>query len=85
MYFVVNIQYLGESTIQSISVYEDKNEALSTYHSTLASNSVSEVLTGFTVMVLNEHGGTELREFMPRVIPVPEVVEEEPTEEGITY
>ena len=36
-------------------------------------------------MVLNEHGGTELREFMPRVIPVPEVVEEEPTEEGITY
>ena len=76
MYFVVNIQKLEGQTAQSIFAYADKKEALSVYHSTLASNYVSDALLGFAVAVLNEHGGTEIKEFFDAPVVVEEITEE---------
>lgn len=71
-YFVINIQKTDESTIQSIFSYTSKEEALSTYHNTLASNYVSSTLRSFCVMLINEHGGTELKEYYQKPQPVPD-------------
>ena len=76
MYFVINIQKLEGQTAQNVSAYENKKEALSVYHSTLASNYVSDALLGFAVAVLNEHGGTEIKEYYDEPVVVEEVTEE---------
>lgn len=83
MYYLISIQKLEETTAQSIFAYEDKTSAMSAYHSTLASNYASTTLNGFCVMVINEHGGTEIREYWekPYTPPEPEP-EPEPTPEG---
>lgn len=73
-YYVINIQKTEESTMQSIFSYTSKSEALSVYHSTLASNYVSDTLRSFCVMVINEHGGTEIKEYYERPY---EVVDDE--------
>lgn len=75
MYFVVNIQKLEGQTAQSIFAYADRKEAMSVYHSTLASNYVSDALLGFSVAVLNEHLGTEIREYYDKPV-VEEITEE---------
>ena len=76
MFYVVSIQNLGETTAQSIFAYEDRKEAFSAYHSTLASNYVSDAVKGFCTMVLNEHGGTEAREYYDKPVVVEEITEE---------
>lgn len=75
MYYVVSIQNLGETTAQNISAYGGRKKALSEYHSTLASNYVSDNLKGFAVAVLNEHGGTEIKEYYDEPV-VEEITEE---------
>lgn len=77
MYFVISIQNLGEQTAQSIFAYSSKKEAMSVYHSTLASNYVSDALKGFCTMVVNEHGGTEAREYYDEPVEVAEETTEE--------
>lgn len=74
-YFVISIQNLKSgSTAQSIFAYDTREEALSVYHSTLASNYISESLSGFCTMVINSHGGTEVREFWDAPVPEPTTV-----------
>lgn len=70
-YFVINIQKTEETTAQSIFSYTSKSEALSVYHSTLASNYVSDSLRSFCVMLINEQGGTEIKEYYERPYEVP--------------
>ena len=76
MFFVVSIQRTGDSNPVSIFAYNTKEEALSAYHSTLASNYISETLVEFCAMVVNEHGGTEVREYWEAPQPVPNPEEE---------
>ena len=72
-YYVVSIQIMKDETqAQSIVAYDDKKSALSAYHSTLASNYISETLKAFSVVCLNYHGGTEAREYWEYVEPTPE-------------
>lgn len=61
-YFIVNIQTTSDGTAQSINAYDSHEQALSVYHQTLASNYISEVLTGFAVVLLDKYGMTEKTE-----------------------
>ena len=74
-YYVVSIQKTENSNPISITGYESRDDAMSAYHSTLASNYLSDVLVSFAVLLLNEHGGTEAREFW--AAPIPEELPEE--------
>ena len=71
MFYVVSMQTVGETHPCSIFAFETKELALSNYHSTLASNYVAENLDAFAVAVLNEHGGTEVREYWEKPAPEP--------------
>ena len=71
-YFVVSTQKTGTSTPVSVYGYATKEEALSAYHNTLASNYISETLDGFSVVLLNEHGGTEEKEYWEKPVEVVE-------------
>ena len=72
MFYVVSMQTVGETHPCSIFAFETKELALSNYHSTLASNYVAENLDAFAVAVLNEHGGTEVREYWEKPQPEPQ-------------
>lgn len=61
-YFIVNIQATADGTVQSIFAYDSHEQALSVYHQTLASNYISESLTGFAVVMLDKCGMTEKTE-----------------------
>lgn len=69
-YFVISIQRQGEVTPCSIAAFDTRDAAASNYHSILASNYISETLDGFCVMLINEHGGTEMREYWEKQVPV---------------
>ena len=71
-FFVISIQTTEETTSQSIFAYDTKEEALSAYHSTLASDYIATALIAFCAMVVNEHGGTEVREYWEKPEPTPE-------------
>lgn len=79
MYYVVSIQKVGETHPCSIFAFPTKEEAMSRYHSTLASNYVSPTLDAFSTVVLNDHGGTEAREYWEK--PINPEPESEPVEE----
>ena len=80
VFYVVNIQETAEGTPVSISAYDNKDNAYSAYHSELASNYASQVLTEFTVFVLNAHGAQETNMYEHYVVsPEPEP---EPNEEA---
>lgn len=81
-YFVVSIQKVGETAPTSIFAYNSEKEAYSAYHATLASNYISDVLDGFSVAILNEHGGTEIKEYWEETINPEETVNnaDEPAE-----
>ena len=68
-YFVISIQQVGGTTPCTIFGYSTREEALSAYHSTLASNYIAENLDGFSVIVLNIHGGTEVKEYWQKPVP----------------
>ena len=63
MFYVINIQKMADSSAQTITAYATRDEALSAYHSTLASNYVSTTLVLFAVSLLNEHGAVENHEY----------------------
>lgn len=69
-YFVVSIQKIGENSPCTITSYDNDKDAYSAYHSILASNYISETLDAFSVVVLNEHGGTEIKEYFVKPLPV---------------
>lgn len=73
MFFLISIQKAktGEVT-QAIFQYSNRTDAMSAYHSTLASDYISENLDGFCVEVINEHGGIEVKEFYytPVITPI---------------
>ena len=73
MFFLISIQKdkTGSAT-QGIFQYANRADAMSAYHSTLASNYISETLDGFCTMVINEHGGTEVKEYYytPVITPI---------------
>lgn len=68
MFYVVSIQTVGDSHPCSIFAFSTKEEAMSRYHSTLASNYIATNLDSFSTVVLNEHGGTEAREYWEKPI-----------------
>ena len=71
-YFVVSIQEVEDgTTAQSIFAYDNKDQAFSVYHQTLASNYAASSLQAFCTLIINEHGGTEVREFWDRPTPPP--------------
>ena len=70
-FYVVSIQKTADSNPISITGHETKEAAMSAYHSTLASNYQSDVLVAFSVAVLNEHCGTEAKEYWEE-LPEPE-------------
>jgi hypothetical protein len=58
-YLVINYQIMNSGTTANSSFeYPTLKEALSAYHSTLASNYISEALSAFAVTILDEHGMT---------------------------
>ena len=67
-YYVISIQKTTEGNVQAIFAYDSRESALSAYHSTLASNYISETLDGFCVVLINEHGGTEFKEYWDKPI-----------------
>ena len=79
-YFLTSIQTIGDSSPVSTFAYNTLKEALSAYHATLASDYIAS-LDGFACVVLNEHGGTEAKEYWEKT-PVPNPpAEEVPAEE----
>ena len=87
-FYVISIQKTADTNPVGIFAYPDKESALAAYHSTLFSN-YSNVgnLTSFCTMVINEHGGTEAREYWekpyepePQPEPEPEPNTDENTE-----
>lgn len=70
-YFVVSIQMIGTTAPCTINSYDTFEGACSAYHSVLASNYISETLDGFSVVLLNEHGATEMKEYWVKPAPSP--------------
>lgn len=82
MYYVVSIQIMKDDTkAQSIFAYESQEEALSAYHSTMASNYLSTTLKSCSCLVCNEIGGVIKTEYKIFDDPQPEP-EPEPNEEA---
>ena len=75
-FYVVSIQKTDDSNPISITGYETRESAMSAYHSTLASNYLSESLVSFAVMVINDHAGVEAREYWEEPQPLPDEVED---------
>ena len=74
-YFVANTQETEEGRIQSLFAYEDKESALSAYHSTCASNYESakaKTLKSFAVALLNVKLYPEVRDVWAEPEPIPE-------------
>lgn len=72
-YYMLSILTTSGGTSQTAYGYTTREAALSAYHSTLANNYASTVLLGFCTVLLNQHGGTEAREYWEKPInPTPE-------------
>lgn len=62
-YFLISIQYVNDGTNPcGIFAYNSKEEVLSSFHSTLASNYISSNLNGFLCIVIDEYGMTIRKE-----------------------
>lgn len=58
MYYLISIQNMKDGTHPcSIMAYEDREAALSAFHSTMASNYISDVIASCACVVMNEIGG----------------------------
>ena len=59
-FYLVSIQIMKDGTqAQSIFAYDSRTEAVSAFHSTLASNYASDALKAFSALVINYIGGVE--------------------------
>lgn len=80
MYYLISIQIMKDDTkAQSIFAYESQEEALSAYHSTMASNYLSETIKSCSCMVCNEICGVIKTEY--KIFDDPQL-EPEPNEEA---
>lgn len=75
MYYEIEIQVTKEGTeSKGIYSYTDKDKAVAVFHQKMASGMQNTNLKSVLNMVINEHGGTEVREFwLAPVEPEPEV------------
>ena len=78
-YYMLSILTTAGGTSQTAYGYTSREAALSAYHSTLAANYASTILLGFCTVLLNQHGGTEMKEYWEKPV-VPPEPEEEPEE-----
>ena len=63
-FYLISIQFLRDETNPiGIYAYDSREEVLSAYHSTLASNYINNNLKSFCVMVITEFGKTEYKEY----------------------
>lgn len=64
MYYEIEIQVAKEGTeSKGIYSYTDKDSAVAVFHQKMASGMQNANLKSVLNMVINEHGGTEVREF----------------------
>ena len=63
-FFVVSVQNMGDGS-QPVGIYgyADLNTAMMAYHQTCASNRANKDVASYLCMVLNAHGGTEIKEY----------------------
>lgn len=74
MYYLISTQILKDGkTAQSITKKDDYYEALSAFHSTMASNYVSNTIASAACYVTNEIGGVVKTEYI--TFPEPETNE----------
>lgn len=76
-YYMLSILTTAGGTSQTAYGYTTREAALAAYHSTIAANYNSTILLGFCTILLNQHGGTEAREYWEK--PVEPGPEPEPT------
>ena len=73
MFYLISIQNLEDGTHPcSIMAYEDKEAALSAFHSTMASNYISTTLKSCSCTVMNDIGGVVKTEYYQVPEPAPE-------------
>lgn len=74
MYYEIEIQVTKEGTeSKGIYSYDNKDSAVATFHQKMASGMKNTNLKSVLNMVVNEHGGTEVKEFwLAPVEPEPE-------------
>lgn len=65
MFYVVRVKYLKDGTEKrsELMAYETRTQALAKFHQNLATDLVDDTLKGSMCVVLNEHGGTEEKEY----------------------
>lgn len=77
MYYEIEIQKSKDGVeSKAIYSYEDRDKAIAVHHQKMASGMQNENLVSVLNMVINEHGGTETREYWQAP------VEPEPEPEG---
>lgn len=62
-YYMLSILTTQGGTSQTAYGYTTREAALTSYHSTLSNNYASDVLLGFCVVLLDQQGRTEAREY----------------------
>lgn len=64
-YFVFRVKFLKDGTIKKTEVmdYNTRQKAIAKLFSNIATDMADETLQGSVCVVLNEHGGTEKREY----------------------
>lgn len=77
MFYEIEIQVDKEGKeSKGMYSYEDRDKAVAVFHQKMASGMQNENLVSVLNMVINAHGGTEVREYFERA------VEPEPTPES---
>ena len=62
-YYMLSILTTAGGTSQTAYGYNSREAALEAYHKTLSNNYASTILLGFCTVLLNQHGGTEAKEY----------------------
>ena len=65
MYYVVRVKRLKDGTEKKSELmsYETRQEALAKFHTNMGTDMVDDTLIGSMCVVLNEHGGTEIKDY----------------------
>lgn len=77
MFYEIEIQVAKDGTeSKGMYSYDNRDKAIAVYHQKMASGMQNENLATVLNMVINEHGGTEVKEFWQAPVepePEPEV------------
>ena len=79
-YYVVRVKLLLDGTTKKSELmeYDTRQEAVAKFHSNLGTDMADDTLAGSMCVVLNGHGGTEIKDFWERPVdPDPEENTEE--------